>query len=110
MTRTSKRMVYSTLLGLLAMLAVAGQCAAATQNTSFPVNINTAGMEQLMEVPGIGNAKAKAIVEYRQQKPFASVTELTNVKGIGDKLLAKITPYVTASGKASPGTAGKSKN
>ena len=40
----------------------------------------------------------------------ASVTELANVKGIGDKLLAKITPYVTASGKASPGTAGKSKN
>lgn len=101
------------LLGLLAILAMAGNAAAATQATSFPVNVNTASVEQLMEVPGIGTAKANAIVDYRQQKQFESVADLVNVKGIGDKLLAKITPYVTVGGKtetAKPGTAGNSLN
>jgi len=97
-------------LGLLAILAVASQCTATAATAAFPVNVNTAGMEQLMDIPGIGSAKAKAIMEYRQQKPFGSTAELTNVKGIGERLLAKITPYVTVSGKTSsvrPGTGGK---
>ena len=100
-------------LGMLAILAIAGTARAATQAASFPVNVNSATVEQLMEIPGIGTAKANAIVEYRQQKQFDSVAELVNVKGIGDKLLAKITPYVSVGGKAEalkPGTGGNSTN
>jgi len=95
--------------GLLAMLALASQALAAKSPPAAPVNINSAGVEQLMEVPGIGQAKAQAIVAYRQSKPFESTAELANVKGIGDKLLAKISPYVTVSGKSrskKPGAAG----
>jgi len=100
-------------LGLLAMLALAGRAMAATQDAAFPVNVNTATVEQLMDIPGIGTAKANAIVEYRQQKQFDSVAELVNVKGIGDKLLAKITPYVSVGGHtqaAKPSTGGNSTN
>lgn len=49
------------------------------------VNINTADEKSLEELPGIGPALAKRIIEYRMQKPFSSVDELKNVSGIGDK-------------------------
>lgn len=55
-----------------------------------PVNINTATAEQLTELKGIGPNKAKAIVQYRQEKgPFSSVEELVLVKGIGQSTLKK---------------------
>ncbi len=59
------------------------------------VNINTASVEELCEVlPGIGEVKAKRIVEYREAAGgFDSIDELLNVKGIGEKTLEKIRPY-----------------
>lgn len=55
------------------------------------VNINTATADQLVEVlQGVGPAKAKAIVEYRETNgPFKTVDELSNVKGIGSATVAK---------------------
>lgn len=60
------------------------------------VNINTASPAALAEqLPGIGPAKARAIVTYREQNgPFESVDELIEVKGIGPKTLAAIRPLV----------------
>lgn len=103
------RMKYvAAMFGLLAMLVLASQALAAKSPSANPVNINAASVAELMEVPGIGQAKAQAIVTYRQSKPFESTEELINVKGIGDRLLAKISPYVTVSGKAKkPGAAGR---
>ncbi|MFH7320907.1 ComEA family DNA-binding protein [Desulfurivibrio sp. D14AmB] len=52
------------------------------------LNINTAGQEQLQALPGIGPAKAAAIIEYRTANgPFNSVDDLAKVKGIGAKTL-----------------------
>lgn len=54
------------------------------------VDPNTATVDELASVlSGVGPAKAQAIVDYREQYgPFASVEELTAVKGIGDTLLS----------------------
>ncbi len=104
-TRRTARMLIAA-LGLCALLAAAGQAAAAKVAPAAPVDVNTAGIEELTTIPGVGGAKAKAIVDYRRQQPFASTDELTNVKGIGEKMLAKIAPYVTVGNKR-PGTAGK---
>ncbi|HPQ80266.1 MAG TPA: helix-hairpin-helix domain-containing protein [bacterium] len=116
MNHTMKREVsggmkgVATIVGLLATLMLAGQALAAKQPPPAPVDINKAGVEELMSLPGVGPAKAQAIMAYRQVTPFASTDDLANVKGIGQKMLAKIAPFVKVnggSGAKAPGTAEK---
>ena len=60
------------------------------------VNINTATMEELLTLPGIGEAKAKAIIKYRLDNGnFKDINELLNVDGIGSKLYEEIKIYIT---------------
>jgi len=55
------------------------------------ININTADVKALEALPGIGAAKAQAIVDYRTAHGnFKSIDDLKNVKGIGDKVLEQI--------------------
>ncbi len=64
------------------------------------VNINTATLEQLELLPGIGEARAKAVVAMRKQRGgFKSVEELTAVKGIGEVALERLRPFVRTEGK-----------
>jgi len=62
------------------------------------VNINTATAEELTMLPGIGSAKAAAIVEYRETTKFNTVEDIKKVKGIGEKLFNQISPYITVDG------------
>ena len=65
------------------------------------VDVNTAGVEALDTVPGIGPALAARIVAYREQNgPFGSAGELENVPGIGPRSVERMLPYVTAGGAA----------
>ena len=60
------------------------------------VNINTASVQELKGLPGIGQTKAEAIVQYREANgPFKSPDDLTKVKGIGSKMLDKIKDEIT---------------
>ena len=60
------------------------------------VNINESSIEELTTISGIGESKAKAIIEYRTANgPFKSVEDIKNVSGIGDKLYDKIKAYIT---------------
>jgi competence protein ComEA len=61
------------------------------------INLNTATLDQLETLPGIGPALGQRILDYRQEHgPFRSVDELLNVSGIGEKRLADIRSKVTA--------------
>lgn len=72
------------------------------------VNINTASVEELTALKGIGEGKAQAIVEYREANgAFASADDLVNVKGIGDKILEGIRDEITVDGEADKGAATK---
>ena len=69
-------------------------------NTSYAVgtekiNLNTATMEQLQELPGVGPVTARRIVDYRENSPFSVPEDLMQVKGIGQKTFAKLKDLVT---------------
>jgi competence protein ComEA len=67
------------------------------------VNINTATVDELDSVKGIGPGKAKAIVDYRSKNgPFKSVDDLKEVKGFGEKSVAKLRGELTASESSAP--------
>lgn len=60
------------------------------------VDLNTASKDELVALPGIGPAKAQAIVDYRAQNgPFKAVEEVRKVRGIGEKLFQQIRPELT---------------
>jgi competence protein ComEA len=69
---------------------------AVSAEPSWPVDINTAGIEDLVRLPGIGPAKAAAIVRLRSDRgPYGSVEELLDVRGIGRVTLEGILPLAT---------------
>ena len=64
------------------------------------IDINTASAAELESLPGVGPAKAQAIVAHREVAPFKSTDELVEVKGIGEKLYAQLKDRVIVSGAA----------
>ena len=63
------------------------------------VDLNTATEAELDALKGVGPAKAKAIIDYREKNgPFKSVDELDNVKGFGAKTVEKLRPDLTVGG------------
>ena len=63
--------------------------------TSTKININTASIEELMTLPGIGESKAKSIIKYREETPFKTIEDIKNIQGIGDNLYAQIKENIT---------------
>lgn len=61
------------------------------------VDINHATVEELSALHGVGEAKAKRIVAYRESHCFQSIDELSQVKGIGEKTVAKNKKELTLS-------------
>lgn len=72
-----------------------GEVAAESQD-SLKVDINSADVEELDELPEVGPATAEAIIEYRRANgSFAAVDELEGVPGIGPTTIQKIEPFAT---------------
>ena len=99
MKKRSDRMVPIGTLLVFAMavtLFLVPSAMAENGKATISVNINTADMDELTSLPGIGSSKANAIVNYRSEHgSFTTVDELTNVQGIGSNVLEKIRIFIT---------------
>lgn len=66
-----------------------------TESVNFPIDINSAGIDELKTLDGIGDAAASKIIEYRETYgSFKNREELLNVSGIGEKKLEKIYDFI----------------
>ncbi len=107
------RTCFATVLALGATVLLAAPALAGPRQSPAPeaqataasakpaINLNTATIEQLESLPGIGRKTAELIVEYRTKSGgFKRIEDLMNIKGIGEKSFLKLKPLVTASAKA----------
>ena len=64
-------------------------------DTNGKINLNTATKDQLMEIPGIGESKANAIIAYREEHGgFSSIEEVMNIEGIKEGVFSKMKEYI----------------
>lgn len=100
---TTKRIlngVFAVILALGLGLSLGASAHAATAKViSGTINLNQASVEQLKILPGVGDVKASMIIQARTQKPFAKPEDVLAVKGIGEKTLAKWSPYISFQGE-----------
>ena len=99
------RILMAAILGIAVSAAAASAqnkattpkaAATVTATATAPVNLNTATVEQLATIPGVGPRMAERIIDYRQKNGgFKKVEDLMNVRGIGEKSFLKMKPLIT---------------
>jgi competence protein ComEA len=85
--------MIGALLGMVLLLGTPLLAVAASgdEEPLATIDINTAGVEELMDLPGVGRAYAERIVNYREENgPFETREEIMNVRGIGEKTFLRI--------------------
>lgn len=99
--KTMHRMM--TIVALAAVIVTGstldGLCGAKKKSVEGVLNINTATAEQFMLFPGVGKAKADAILATRGEAPFGTVQDLVKVKGIGPKFIENYGSNLSVNGE-----------
>ena len=102
-TMQAKRVTFGALILGLALLAICAAAGAEKHPPSKPVDLNLANVKELQELPGVGPVTAQRIIDMRQKSGrFKRVEDLLAVRGISQKKLDAMRPYVTISAPPSP--------
>jgi len=97
MARTAPlALVFRVLLFLIFWCSCVAIGSAQKKPPTKPIDLNTATLEQLEQLPGIGPNTAKEIIQFREKGgPFKRIEDLRAIHGISKSKLEKIRPYVT---------------
>lgn len=107
---SEKRLIFITFVGLIILLGFALEKGYSEQDAAvdqvsqrrvidFPIDINVASYEDLLQIPGVGPAKARAIIQFREQNgPFRTIDDLVKVSGIGKVTAQRISSFVKLEG------------
>jgi competence ComEA-like helix-hairpin-helix protein len=88
--------LWATLGVVVLSLVLSASAFAKKTPPSHPIDLNTATVKQLEQLPGVGPTTAKAIVEFRAKAGrFQRVTDLLVIRGISESKLKKMRPYIT---------------
>ncbi len=100
-TKVARALALALLTGLgLALAAPAVTAAESGPSLTGVVNVNTATLDELQLLPGVGESRARALIALRKQRGgFKSVNQLVDVKGIGPSSLERMRPIVALTGK-----------
>jgi competence ComEA-like helix-hairpin-helix protein len=90
--------IRSRIVGFAALLALCASVQAEKQPPAKPIDINVANVKELQELPGVGKVTAQRIIDLRQKSGrFHRVEDLLAIRGISQKKLDAMRPYVTIS-------------
>lgn len=91
-----KGLVFSVILGFLFSCFLSLQVQAALKDDAKKININTASVEKLQELPRIGEKIAQRIVDFRKENgKFEKIEEIMKVKGISEKIFKGMKDMIT---------------